>query len=193
MPLITVPATPVVLTVLNWGRLARKPEDAPIIFRPPVDPLARHYVYFLACAPALLGSIFAALYGFDHVAGGAGIALLLSGLAVVVASGDLVLLRRQQLLRKVWALAVVAPALLAFATTLIPPWFGDAEEPTALPAGDIARFFGESFERRTNRPLQAVAGDSGLAALITLGATRPHLLLDATPARTPWSRKLGPC
>ena len=175
-----------VLTVLNWGRLVRKPEDAPIIFRPPVDPLARHYVYFLACAPALLGSFFAALYGFDRVVGGAGIALLLSGLAVVVASGDLVLLRRQQLLRKVWALAVVAPALVAFATTLILPWFGDAEQPTALPASDIARFFGESFERRTNRPLQAVAGDSQLAALITLGATRPHLLLDATPGRTPW-------
>ena len=163
----------IVLTVLNWGRLARKPEDAPIIFRPPVDPLARHFVYFMACAPALLGSFFAALYGLDRVVGGAGIALLMSGLAVVVASGDLVLLRRQQLLRKVWAVAVLAPALAAFVSTLILPWFGGAEEPTSLPASDIARFFGESFERRTNHPLQAVTGDSQLAALVALGATRP--------------------
>jgi dolichyl-phosphate-mannose-protein mannosyltransferase len=175
-----------VLAVLNWGRLARQPEDAPIIFRPPVDPLARQYVYFFAIAPGLLGSFFAALYGFDRVVGGAGIALLLPGLAVVVAAGDLVLLRRQQLLRKVWAFAIVAPALAAFATTLILPWLGAGEEPTSLPASDIARFFGESFERRTNRPLQAVAGDAQLAALIGLGATRPHLLLDATPERTPW-------
>lgn len=176
----------VVLTAMNWGRLARKPEDAPVIFRPPVDPLARHFVYFFALAPALLGSLFAALYGFDRVAGGAGIALLMSGLAVVLATGDLMLLRRQQLLRKVWAFAILAPALAAFATTLILPWVGFGEEPTTLPAVEIGRFFGESFERRTNRPLQAVAGDPQLASLIALGATRPHLLLGATPQRTPW-------
>jgi Dolichyl-phosphate-mannose-protein mannosyltransferase len=176
----------VALTALNWGRLARKPEDAPIIFRPPVDPLARHFVYFMACAPALLGSFFAALYGLDRVVGGAGIALLMCGLAVVVATGDLVLLRRQQLLRRVWAIAIAAPALWALATTLILPWVGGGEEKTSLPASEIGRFFGESFERRTSRPLQAVAGDTELAALITLGATRPHLLLDAAPERTPW-------
>jgi hypothetical protein len=175
----------VVLTALSWGRLARKPEDAPIIFRPPVDPLARHFVFFMACAPALLGSFFAALYGLDRVVGGAGIALLMSGLAVVVATGDLLLLRRQQLLRKVWAFAILAPGLWAFATTLILPWFGGGDEQTSIPASDIARFFGESFERRANRPLQAVAGDTQLAALITLGATRPRLLLDATQDRTP--------
>jgi 4-amino-4-deoxy-L-arabinose transferase-like glycosyltransferase len=176
----------VVLTALNWGRLVRKPEDAPIIFRPPVDPLARHYVYFFALAPGLLGSFFAALYGFDRVVGGAGIALLMSGLAVVVTTGDLIMLRRQQLLRKVWAFAIVVPALAALATTLILPWLGSSEEPTSLPAAEISRFFGESFERRTNRPLQAVAGDAQLAVLITLGARRPHLLLDATPEQTPW-------
>jgi 4-amino-4-deoxy-L-arabinose transferase-like glycosyltransferase len=176
----------VALTALNWRGLTRKPEDAPIIFRPPVDLLARHFVYFMACAPALLGSVFAALYGLDGAVGGAGIALLMSGLAAVVATGDLVLLRRQQLLRKVWAFAIVAPALWAFAMTLILPWFGLGEEQTSLPASEIARFFGESFERRTRSPLQAVAGDTPLAALITLGATRPHLLLKATPERTPW-------
>ncbi len=176
----------VVLTVLNWGWLVRKPEDAPIIFRPPVDPLARQFVYFFALAPALLGSLFAALYGLDRVVGGAGIALLMTGLAVVVASGDLVLLRRQQLLRKVWACAIVAPALASLAATLILPWVGGSEEPTSFPARDIGRFFSESFERRTNRPLQAVTGDPQLAALVALDPPRPHLLLAATPERTPW-------
>ena len=176
----------VVLTALNWGRLMPKPEDAPIIFRPPVDPLARHFVYFFALAPALLGSFFAAVYGLDRVVGGAGIALLMSGLAVVVATGDLIPLRRQRLLRKVWVFAIAAPALVALATTLVLPWVGGGEEPTSLPASQIASFFGESFERRTNGPLQAVAGDAQLAALIALHGTRPHLLLGATPERTPW-------
>ena len=50
----------------------------------------------------------------------------------------------------------------------------------------IARFFGDSFERRTNQRLRAVAGDPQLASLISLDSGRPHLLLDATPERTPW-------
>jgi hypothetical protein len=55
-----------------------------------------------------------------------------------------------------------------------------------LPATAIAHFFGDSFERRTNQKLRAVAGDAQLATLITLDTGRPHLLLDATPERTPW-------
>jgi len=176
----------VVLTVLNWGRVAREPEDAPIVFRPPVDPLARHYVVFFAIAPGLIGSLAAALYGRDQVVGGAGIALLMSGLAVVVATGDLVQLRRQLVLRKVWALAIIAPALAAVASTLILPWLGGGDDRTTLPAAAIGKFFGDSFERRTNRPLQAVAGDPQLAALIAMSPSRPHLLLDSAVARTPW-------
>lgn len=175
-----------VLTVMNWGRLQRRSEHAPAIFRPPVDPLARAFVVTFAVAPAVLGSLFAALYGFDRVVGGSGIAVLLSGLAVVVATGDLVLLRRQHLLRRVWAFAIVAPAIALGAAALILPWTAGIEDSTALPAGDIARFFGDSFERRTARPLRAVAGDAQLAALIAMGRSRPHLWLDATPRRTPW-------
>jgi hypothetical protein len=72
------------------------------------------------------------------------------------------------------------------ATTVVQPWFAGTEIATSIPASAIGRFFGENFERRTNRPLQAVAGDPQLAALVALGPSRPHLLLDATPERTPW-------
>ena len=174
----------VLLVVLN--RFAREGEEAPIIFRPPVDPLGRQFVYFFALAPALGGSLIVALFGLERVAGDAGIALLMSGLAVMVAAGDLVQLRRQRLLRSVWAAAIVAPALAALATTLLLPWAGTAEVPTSLPASVIGHFFSDSFERRTNRPLQAVAGDPQLAMLIAMDGARPHLFLDATPARTPW-------
>ena len=57
---------------------------------------------------------------------------------------------------------------------------------TSFPATAIARFFGDSFERRTNQPLRAVTGDAQLASLISLDNGRPHLLLDAAPELTPW-------
>jgi hypothetical protein len=175
-----------VLAALNSGWLNRNPEEAPIIYRPPVDPLARDFVYFFAVAPALMGSLISGLFNLDRVAGGSGVALLMSGLAAIVVTGDLVHLRRQRLLRSVWAAAVVAPALVALAATLFLPWTGGGEVATSLPARAIARFFGDSFERRTNQPLRAVSGDPQLAALIALDAGRPHLLFDAAPQRTPW-------
>ena len=176
----------VLLVILNSGWLARSAEDSPIIYRPPVDPLARQFVYFFAIGPALLGSLISGLFNIESVAGGAGVVLLMSGLAVIVATGDLIYLRRQRLLRSVWAAAVVAPAFVAIATTLLLPWTSGAEVPTSLPAAAIAHFFGDSFERRTNQRLRAVAGDPQLASFIAMDSGRPHLLLDATPERTPW-------
>jgi hypothetical protein len=176
----------VLLVVINSGWFGRNPEEAPIIFRPPVDPLARHFVYFFAIGPALAGSFISGLFDLNHVVGGAGIALLMSGLAAIVATGDLVHLRRQRVLRSVWAAAVIAPALVVIASAIFLPWTGSAEVATALPATAIARFFGDSFERRTNQRLRAVTGDAQLASLISLDAGRPHLFLDAAPDRTPW-------
>lgn len=174
------------LAVLNSGWYVRNPEEAPIIFRPPVDPLARDFVYFFAVAPTLAGSLISGLFNFDRVVGGAGIALLMSGLAVIVVSGDLIHLRRQRMLRSVWALIVIAPALALIGVTLFLPWTGSAEVSTSMPGRAIASFFSDNFERRTNQRLRAVAGDPMLAKLITLDKARPHLLLDATPQRTPW-------
>ena len=176
----------VLLAVVNSGWFGRNPEEAPIIYRPPVDPLARDFVYFFAIGPALAGSLISGLFDLDRVAGGTGIALLMSGLAAIVAAGDLVQLRRQRVLRSVWAAVIIAPALAVFATTLFLPWTGSGEVATSLPATAIAHFFGDSFERRTNHPLRAVTGDAQLAALIALDPARPHLLLDAAPERTPW-------
>jgi hypothetical protein len=181
--LVTMSGIPL-LVLLN--RFARDTAEAPVIFRPPVDPLGRQFVYFFALAPALGGSLIVALFGLDRVVGDAGIALLMAGLAVMVAAGDLVHLRRQRLLRSVWAATMVAPALAAVATTLLLPWAGTAEVPTSLPAAAIGHFFSDNFERRTNRPLRAVAGDPQLATLIAMDGARPHLYLDATPSRTPW-------
>jgi hypothetical protein len=174
-----------ILVLLNL-RLFSRSEEAPIIYRPPVDPLARNFVYVFAIAPALAGSLISGLFNLDRVVGGSGIALSMSGLAVIVATGDLVHLRRQRLLRSIWVIAIVAPAFATIATTLFLPWTGGSEVATSLPARSIAQFFGDSFERRTNQRLRAVAGDASIASLVALDRGRPHLLLDATPERTPW-------
>ena len=175
-----------ILVLLNSGWFSRAPEDAPIIYRPAVDPLARDFVYYFAIAPALAGSLISGLFDLDRVVGGPAIVLLMSGLAAIVASGDLISLRRQRVLRVVWLAAVVAPALGVIATTLFVPWTGSSEVATSWPARSIARFFVESFERRTNQRLRAVTGDPQVASLVSLGAGRPHLLADTAPEHTPW-------
>jgi Dolichyl-phosphate-mannose-protein mannosyltransferase len=174
------------LVVLNSRLFSRSPEEAPIIYRPPVEPMARDFVYFFAIAPALAGSLISGLFDLDRVVGGAGLVLMMSGLAAIVVAGDLVHIRRQRLLRTVWAAAIVAPALSAVAATLFLPWTGSNEVATSLPSRSIAQFFGDSFERRTNQRLRAVAGDAQIASLVALTRGRPHLFLDATPQRTPW-------
>src|SRR5438105_1813221 len=80
----------IVLVILNSAFLGRGSEEVPIIYRPPVDPLARQFVYCFAIAPALAGSLVAGLFNLDGVSGGTGIALLMSGLALIVATGHLV-------------------------------------------------------------------------------------------------------
>jgi hypothetical protein len=156
--LLFAAAGAVLLVVLNSGWLGRNREEAPIMFRPPVEPLARNFVYFFAIVPPLAGSLISGLFDFDAIAGGPAIALSMSGLAVIVAAGDLIPLRRQRVLRSVWAAAILAPVLWVTAAILFLPWTASAEVTTSLPATAIARFFGDSFERRTNHRLRAVAG-----------------------------------
>jgi len=51
----------------------------------------------------------------------------------------------------------------------------------------MARFFSESFQRRTGVPLPIVAGDQRTAALVALASpSRPSLFLAAEPTRSPW-------
>jgi hypothetical protein len=177
----------IVLVLFNSSRGLRSPDEVPLIYRPPVDPLARRFVLYLAVAPALVTTLVSALFGLDLIFGGAGTAILVTGLAVIVLSDDLIPLRRQEVLRTVWALVIVAPAAALVAIAVIQPWISSAEVPTALPTRELGQFFGENFERRTGQPLQVVTGDPELAALVALGAKhRPHVLFVTAPERTPW-------
>jgi 4-amino-4-deoxy-L-arabinose transferase-like glycosyltransferase len=177
----------VLLVIVNSRLLSDEPERAPVIYRPAVDPLGRSFIYCFALAPPVLFSILAALFNLPVLVAGTGTVLLMTGLGVVVAAGDLIYLRRQRFLRLVWAWIIAAPALFVIAIALAQPWILGTEVRTMLPARDIGAFFADSFQRRTGQPLAAVAGDPQLAAVIGYAAPRrPHLLLDATPERTPW-------
>ncbi|MEW6768907.1 MAG: glycosyltransferase family 39 protein [Pseudomonadota bacterium] len=176
-----------VLLVFNSRRLNRRPEEAPVIYRPPVGSFARQFVYVFALAPLFVLSLIAALYGRDRAIGGDGIALMMMGLAVVVAAGDLIYLRRQQVLRAVWLVIMALPVVFFLGLKFIQPWISTSELKTSYPADAIGQFFEESYERRVGRPLQSVAGDPQLSTLIGFASTaRPHVLFDAAPELTPW-------
>ena len=67
------------------------------------------------------------------------------------------------------------------------PWTVGTDLKVEQPANAMGRFFAESFERRTGKPLEIVSGDPRLAALVALAApSRPSVYDYAAPARTPW-------
>jgi len=177
----------VALTVANAQVFAPKGETAPAIFRPSIDPLARPFVVFFGAVPPLLFTLASPVFGLGHVAGGDGLALMLIGLLAVILGGDLIYLRRQQMLRTIWLLAMAAPVIVVLVAVLVRPWTDAAEVRTSLPARAMGKFFADNYRLRTNRPLPAVAGDPQIASLIGLGApSRPQVLIADGDHKTPW-------
>lgn len=176
-----------ILALLNLAKFGPGSDDAPTILRPPMAAFARNFILFAALAPLLCGTLIGAALGTGRALGGAGVLLAPLGLLIVLAAGEIIHLRRQRVLRAVWAATIAVPAVLVVGATLLLPWIAATSVRTTTPANEIGRFFGDSFERRTGIRLPAVAGDPDLATLVALAAPgRPHLLLDSTPKRTPW-------
>ena len=168
----------------GWPWPRRDP--APVIVRRAVDPLARQFVYFCAIVPAIAGTLLAILIGSSGPIGGIAPLIVLSGLAVVIAAGDSITLTRQHVVLAAWFGLLLVPPVMAAASVLVLPWLG-VDLRVGQPAAAIARFFSESFQRRTGTPLAIVAGEPRTAALIALGApSRPSLFLDAAPSLSPW-------
>jgi len=173
-----------VALIAGWPWPRREP--APIIVRDPVGPFARQFVYFFALTPPVAGTLLAAIIGISGPVGGIAPLVVLSGLAVIVAAGDAVTLTRQHIVIAAWFGLLLVPPIMAAASVMVMPWL-NIDLRVLQPAQAMARFFSESFERRTGLPLQVVGGDPRTAALIALGASsRPSLFLDAVPERSPW-------
>ncbi len=83
-------------------------------------------------------------------------------------------------------LLLLPPLIVALAVLLL-PWTFAVDLRVAQPAAEMGRFFAESFERRTGRPLAVVTGDTHTAALVALTApSRPSLDFFAAPELSPW-------
>jgi hypothetical protein len=173
-----------VALVAGWPWPRREP--APVVVRRPVDPFARRFVYFFALVPAFVGTLVAVLIGWSGPVGGIAPLIILSGLLVVVAAGDGIELSRQHVVIAAWLGLLIIPPVMAAAALMVLPWL-NIDLRVTQPAQSMARFFAESFERRTGAPLRIVTGDPRTAALIALGApSRPSLYLSAIPERSPW-------
>ena len=176
------------LVALASGWPRRRRERAPEIDRNPVEPFARRFVYFFALAPAAgaIAIVFASgrLGPLDRVAP----LVVLSGLAVVIAAGDQVLLYRERLVSSAWLGLLVAPPVLVVLGLLVLPWTVAVDLRIAQPANLEANFFAETFQRRTGKPLTFVTGDARIVPLIALAApSRPHVFFNWAPQRSPWA------
>jgi len=169
----------------GWPRGRR--ERAPEIERNPVEASAKLYVYYFALAPALCAIAFAYITSklgpLDRVTP----LVVLSGLAVVLAVGDQVLLYRERLVSTAWLALLVAPPLLVVLGLAVVPWTISSDLKIAQPANAEGAFFADTYQRRTGKPLTYVSGDARLAPLVALGAaSRPHVYFAWAPQRSPW-------
>jgi len=175
-----------ILVVLasGWPRVRAAP--TPAIARDAVDAFAKTFVKVFALVPALLATIFAVVIGRPLPIGGAAPLVVLTGLAVIVAAGDGIALYHQRILGFAWAGLLIVPAILVPLVMVLLPWTIGTDLKVAQPAAAMGRFFADSFERRTGRPLAVVSGDVRTAALVALAApSRPSVYFDGDPERSP--------
>lgn len=176
------------LAILASGWRRQRFDRAPEIDRNPVAPFARLYVYVFALAPAVVAVALAT--GFGHAGPLDKVAplVVLSGLALIVAAGDRVLLYREHFVSTAWLGLLLTPPLFAAIGVTVLPWLFPATLTIGQPARAEGQFFTENYQRRTGRPLDYVAGDERVAPLVALGApSRPHVYFDWAPERSPWA------
>jgi hypothetical protein len=175
----------VILIAIGRDRLLASRDPPPDVMRGPLHPGARGFVYFFALAPILAMGLFALFtrrpenFMIEPL-------VVMSGLAVVVAAGEHIRIQHQYLIGYAWIALIAVPPVLVALAIMIQPWIVAADLRVGRPAAEMGQFFGDSFARRTARPLAVVAGDQTLASLVALGApSRPSLYLDSAPDDRP--------
>jgi hypothetical protein len=174
-----------ILIAIGRDRLIASRDPPPDVTRAPLFPGARGFVYFFALAPILAMGLFALFtrrpenFMIEPL-------VVMSGLAVVVAAGEHIRIQHQYLIGYAWIALIVVPPVLVALAIMIQPWIVAADLRVGRPAAEMGQFFGDSFARRTARPLAIVAGDQTLASLVALGApSRPSLYPDSAPDDRP--------
>jgi hypothetical protein len=174
----------VFLVALVFGWSWTRHDPGPVIVRPPVNSFARQFVYVFALVPGLTATLIGLATGATGQMSVIAPLVVMSGLAVIIFAGDAIELAHQRLMISAWCGLLFIPPAMAASAFLILPWL-DIGLKVMQPAGPMAEFFADSFQRRVGAPLPIVTGDPHTAALIALAPSRPHLLLDK-PERSPW-------
>jgi 4-amino-4-deoxy-L-arabinose transferase-like glycosyltransferase len=176
-----------IVLVVVAGALFGPRIEVPTIEREPVGRFGRAFVIVFALAPAFAATLAIAFGGQSVLATGVGPFLILSGLLVVLVAGDVIRIHRQAVLGWIWLALIVGPAMLTVAAIVALPWTLGVALRISEPSTEMARFFTDSFHRRTGKPLAIVIGDARLGGLIALASPdRPSLYIDAAPERAPW-------
>jgi 4-amino-4-deoxy-L-arabinose transferase-like glycosyltransferase len=164
-----------ILVVLASNLARTRRIEAAAVTGERAEPFARSFVFYFALAPLIVVTAFAVISGKADISGIPPL-LVLSGLAIVTAAGETIMLHHQRILSIAWFSLLLVPALLAAMGVLLLPSIFAVDLKIAQPANDIARFFTDNFERRTQRKLEVVAGDPRLAALVSAtSASRPRV------------------
>jgi hypothetical protein len=177
-----------VLVLLASGLPRRGRQLPPLIDAELPGASGRLFVFFFALTPPLLAIALAAATGGTGPIEQLAPLVLLSGLAVIMLAGGQVKLYRERLVSFAWLGLLVAPPVLIVLGLGLAPWVVGAEFKVSQPAGSMGRYFADSFERRTGRRLEYVAGDQRIASIVALAApSRPVVFLNAAPDRSPWT------
>jgi 4-amino-4-deoxy-L-arabinose transferase-like glycosyltransferase len=164
-----------ILVVLASNLSRTKMIEAAAVVGRPVEPYARSFIMTFALAPLIVVTAFAVISGKSELSGIPPL-LVLSGLAIVAAAGETIMLHHQRILSIAWISLLLVPPALAVAGVLLLPSVFAVDLRIAQPADDIATFFTDNFERRTQRKLEVVAGDPRLAALVSAASeSRPRV------------------
>jgi hypothetical protein len=176
-----------VLIVIAGGLRVGARAPAPAFEREPPPPLAKALVYYFALMPGLVATALAVVLAIPMPFGAAGPFVIFSGLAVIMAAGDVIHLYRQRIVGMAWLVLLAVPLGVTLAAVALGPWTLAVDLETGRPAAAMAEFFTDSFHRRTGQPLRIVAGDLDNAGLVAaFSPDRPSLYLVGAPARTPW-------
>jgi uncharacterized membrane protein YozB (DUF420 family) len=163
---------------------------APVFMRRPLHPLGKQVVALIALVPPFAAVVIAVLFGLRFSALAAAPLVLYSGLLAIVLASEALRVHRQRMVAMAALTLLFLPPVLEFATAFASPYFGATGRSTNWPAQAAARYMTDVYRTRTGKPLDYVVGSEWQASAVALASRdRPHIFIDADPAKSPWASR----
>ena len=178
------------LVALASRYLAQDSEIAPAFMRPPLHSFGKLLAAAMALGPPILAVVFAVVLGLHFAASAAAPLVLYSGLLAIVLASDALRVHRQRMVAVAALTLLCLPPVLELATAFASPYFSATGRTTNWPAQAAARYMTDVYRTRTGRPLGYVVGNEWRASAVALASRdRPHVFIDADPAKAPWASR----